>query len=97
MKNLKSKIILIILAVSLIGGLCGFAGCSEQKPIKTVEVTYFFNKELIYSYRAFVEYDSVRFWGASADNYKEAKEDVLAKVKQYIKSNPAPNPEKVKL
>ena len=97
MKNLKSKIILIILAVSLIGLLCGFAGCSKQEPTTTVEVTYYFNKELIYSYRAFVEYDSVRFWGASANNYQEAKEDVLAKVKQYIKSSPAPKSEKVEL
>lgn len=97
MKNLKSKITLLILAVSLIGLLCGFAGCSEQEPTQTVEVTYFFNKDLIYSYRAFVDYDSVKFWGASADNYEEAKEEVLAKVKQYIKSNPAPKPEKVEL
>ena len=97
MRNIKSKVILIILAVSLIGLLCGFAGCSEQEPTTTVEVTYFFNKELIYSYRAFAEYDSVKFWGASADNYERAKKEVLAKVKQYIKSNPAPKPEKVKL
>lgn len=97
MKDLKSKIILIILAVSLIGLLCGFAGCSEQEPVTTVEITYFFNKDLIYSYRAFVEYDSVKFWGASANNYEEAKENVLAKVKQYIKSSPAPKPEKVEL
>ena len=97
MKNIKSKIILIILAVSLIGLLCGFAGCNKQEPTTTVEVTYFFNKDLIYSYRAFIEYDGVKFWGASAENYEEAKDEVLAKVKQYTKSKPTPKTEKVEL
>jgi len=95
------KLIKLLLTLFLVGLLIG---CNEQEPITTdkqahitVEVKYYFNKELIYSYRAFVEYDSVKFWGASAENYEEAKENVIKKVRQYIKAKPTPRLEKVEL
>jgi len=64
---------------------CVLAGCDSNKKFDEVEIKYVFNKELIYSYRAYAEYDNIRFWGSSSESYDEAKEEVIKKINKYIK------------
>ena len=58
MKNLKSKIILIILAVSLIGGLAGFAGCGDQGSLSTEHSTDY---EILKKNYKIIEIDSCEY------------------------------------
>ena len=86
---------LLILIVSLI-----LLSCEQEKyetPGEEVTVSYFYNKALIYRYRAYAEYDSIKFWGCSSESYEEAKDELIDKIKNYINSNPTTPTEKVKI
>jgi len=90
----RNKLTLIVLAFCL---LAGFAGCNKDKEIEKVNVTYYYNEKLVYTYRAYAEYDSIRFWGCSHLSYEDAKESLLDKIREYAKATPTPKSEEVEL
>ena len=94
---MKHKFTKLLFAVFLIAELFGFAGCNDYAEPIYVKITYSYEQENIYPYRAFAEYDNKKFEGFSKYSFGNAKIDLLNEIKDYINAHPVPEVEEIEL